>query len=137
LPITPNCIQHRACSGASVSQEQESSASRRPVFVPIKAASRPSLVLRNHCIRLPLIHAPIFIFPSSAPLTSLLPQPSLLLPSPSRLSDCRPSFIDNHKAQSLFETTAHSLFTSLVGVALFDFSFFTIRLFQPHDLLQP
>jgi hypothetical protein len=101
----------------------------RRCFVPIRSAARPSPLLRNQFLHLPLIRVPIFAIPHQRLLTSLLPHSSLLLPSTSRPSDCRPSFTGNHKAQPLLQH--HSLlFTSLAGVTLFKFSFYTIRLFN-------
>lgn len=109
LSSAPSCLWHQACSWRCVSQEQESSASTRQVFVPItkRKAAMPS----------PAQSPPSFSHSSSLfhLLTSLLPHSSLLLPSPSRPSDCRPSFTDNLKAQPLL--AHHSLFfTSLAGV---------------------
>jgi hypothetical protein len=62
-------------------------------------------------------------------LTSLLPRPSVFLSSPSRLSDCRPSFIDNHKAQPLLERQSFS-FTSLVGVTVIRLHLYAIHHFH-------
>jgi hypothetical protein len=63
------------------------------------------------------------------PLTSLLPRPSIFLSSPSRLSGCRPSFIDNHKAQPLLERRSFS-FTSLVGVTVVPLHLYAIHHFH-------
>ena len=79
---------------------------------------------------LPLIHVlNVRLSLHQRQLTSLLPRPSLFLSSPSRLSDCRPSFIDNHKAQPLLERHSFS-FTSLVGVTVIRLHLYAIHHFH-------
>ena len=118
-------------SGAEFSQEQESSALTTTAWMPIRSVCRLSRVLRNQCIPLPLIHVlnvRLSLHQRPTDLAAASPFPILVLTIP-RLSGCRPSFIDNHKAHSLIKR--HSLsFTSLVGVTVIRFHLYAIHHFH-------
>jgi hypothetical protein len=97
---------------------------------PIRGARRPGPGPAQSMHPLLLIHVlNVRLSLHQRLLTSLLPRPSVFLSSPSRLSDCRPSFIDNHKAQPLLERRSFS-FTSLVGVTVVPLHLYAIHHFH-------